>query len=297
MKKKILQSLLFTVIMSSAIRCYSQESEYQKEIETWHKKREEKLKAENGWLNLAGLFWLKDGKNTFGSSDKNQIQFPKGTIDNFAGYFERTGTTVKIVVNKGVSITLNGKSIREAIIFHPDSINQLVLAHKDLRWTIIKREDRIGIRLRNLKSPLLKSFHGVNRFPVDANWKIEAILVTTNQPVEIPITNVLGQTKKEKSSGKLVFTLNNEQYSLDALDEDDGLFILFADETNGDQTYPAGRFLSASKPDINGKVILDFNKATNPPCAFTPYATCPLPPIQNRLPIAVTAGEKTFGEH
>lgn len=297
MKKKILQSLMLMMIFGTLTSCYSQNAAYRKEIDAWHKKREDKLKAENGWLNLAGLYWLQEGKNTFGSSDENQIKFPKGTIVDFAGYYERIGTTVKIVVNKGVSIALNGKSIHEAIIFHPDSINPLVLSHKDLRWTIIKREDRIGIRLRNLKSPLLKSFHGVDRFPVDANWKIEATLVKPSQPIEIPITNVLGQTTKQKSSGKLVFTINKVEYSLDALDEEDGFFILFADETNGDETYPAGRFLSASMPDKNGKVILDFNKATNPPCAFTPYATCPLPPIQNRLPIAISAGEKTFGEH
>ncbi|QBZ97537.1 DUF1684 domain-containing protein [Flavobacterium sangjuense] len=294
---KILQPLLLIAIMVTATSSYSQKTDYKKEIDTWHKKREEKLKAENGWLNLAGLYWLKEGKNTFGSSDKNQIQFPEGTIDDFAGYFERIGTTVKIVVNKEVLINLNGKPIDEAIVFHPDSIKPLALSHKDLRWTIIKREDRIGIRLRNLKSPLLESFHGVERFPVDANWKIEATLVKTDQPIEIPITNVLGQTTKEKSSGKLVFTVNNEKCSLDVLDEEDGFFILFGDETNGDQTYPAGRFLSASKPDKNGKVILDFNKATNPPCAFTAYATCPLPPIQNRLPVAIKAGEKVFGEH
>lgn len=297
MKKETIQIILTISFLASMTTGYSQKANYKKEIDDWHKKREENLKAENGWLNLAGLFWLKEGKNTFGSSDKNQIQFPEGTIDANAGYFERTGTTVKIVVNNDVDINLNGKPVKEAIIFEANSDKPLVLSYKDLKWVIIQREDRIGIRLRNLKSPLLQSFHGIERFPVDANWKVEATLVTTNQPVEIPITNVLGQTTKEKSSGKLVFTIKNKEYSLDVLDEDDGFFILFGDETNGDETYPSGRFLSASKPDKNGKVILDFNKATNPPCAFTPYATCPLPPLQNRLPIAITAGEKVYGEH
>lgn len=297
MKKKIINPIFLLLILCTATISYSQKKDYKKEIDTWHKKREENLKTENGWLNLAGLYWLKQGKNTFGSSEQNQVQFPKGTIDDFAGYFELTGTTVKIVVNQGVSISLNNKPVREAVIFHPDSVKPLVLSHKDLKWTIIQREDKIGIRLRNLKSPLLASFHGIERFPVDVNWKIEAQFVPNADPVEIPITNVLGQTIMEKSSGKLVFTIKNKEYSLDVLDDGDGFFILFGDETNGSETYPSGRFLSASKPDKNGKTILDFNKATNPPCAFTSYATCPLPPIQNRLSIAIAAGEKVFGEH
>lgn len=298
MKKKCITLVFLMSILLYVTNAYSQKSEYQKEVDAWHQKREAGLKSENGWLNLAGLFWLKEGKNTFGSGDKNQIQFPAGTIDSDAGYFERTGNTVTIVVNKGVAVNLNDKPVLEkTIVFDPDSQKALVLSYKDLKWVIIKREDRIGIRLRNLKSPLLKTFRGVKRFPVDENWKVEATLVTTDQPIEIPITNVLGQTTKEKSSGKLVFAINGKTYSLAALDEDDGFFILFADETSGSETYPSGRFLSAAKPGKNGKVLLDFNKATNPPCAFTSYATCPLPPAQNRLALAVTAGEKVFGEH
>lgn len=283
-------SLLFVSTIQS-------QNSYQKEIDDWHKKREASLKSENGWLNLAGLFWLEEGKNSFGSGTKNAIVFPEGTIDLQAGYFEREGTTVKILVNKDVNINLNEKPIKEAIVFTLDAKEPLILSHKNLKWTIIKREDKIGIRLRNLKSPLVESFHGVERFPVDQNWKIEATFVKTNERTKIPITNVLGQTSNQKSSGKLVFTIENKEYSLDVLDEEDGFFILFGDATNGDTTYPSGRFLSASKPNKDGKVIVDFNKATNPPCAFTPYATCPIPPSQNSLPIAITAGEKKFGEH
>lgn len=297
--KKINKGFLFIffAFLSGVSVMAQKTSSYQNEMEDWHKDREAKLKSENGWLNLAGLFWLKEGTNTFGSNAENQIQFPEGTINAFAGYFERKGTTVKIFVAEGVHIKLNGKSIHEAVVFDLDSDKPLVLTHENLKWTIIKREELIGIRLRDLNSPLLKSFTGVNSFPIDEKWKIEGQLVTSNQPTAIAITNVLGQTTKEKSSGKLVFNIQNKVYSLDVLEEDDGLFIIFGDATNGDTTYPSGRFLYAEKPNKDGKVIIDFNRATNPPCAFTPYATCPLPPVQNRLDIAITAGEKIFGEH
>lgn len=297
--KKINKGLLFTffTVLFSVTMIAQKGNMYQKEIEDWHKNREAKLKSESGWLNLAGLFWLKEGKNTFGSNVENQIQFPEGTIDAFAGYFERKGTTINMVVAEGVEIKLNGNPVRDAVVFDLNSDKPLVLTHGNLKWTIIKREELIGIRLRNLNSPLLKTFTGINSFPTDEKWKIEGQLVTKDQPTEIYITNVLGQTTKEKSSGKLVFKIQNKEYSLDVLDEDAGLFIIFGDATNGDTTYPSGRFLSAEKPDKNGKVFIDFNKATNPPCAFTPYATCPLPPVQNRLDIAITAGEKVFGEH
>ncbi len=297
--KKINRVLLFTffTFLFGVSMTAQKAASYQKEIENWHKNREAKLKSESGWLNIAGLFWLKEGKNTFGSNAENQIQFPEGTINAFAGHFERKGTTVKIFVAEGVEIKLNGKPIQEAVVFDLNSEKPLVLTHKNLKWTLIKREELIGIRLRNLESPLLRTFTGINSFPIDEKWKIEGQLVTSNQPTEIFITNVLGQTTKEKSSGKLVFKIQNKEYSLDVLDEDDGLFIIFGDATNGDTTYPSGRFLSAAKPDKEGKVIIDFNKATNPPCAFTPYATCPLPPVQNRLEVAIAAGEKIFGEH
>jgi uncharacterized protein (DUF1684 family) len=166
-----------------------------------------------------------------------------------------------------------------------------------LRWTIIKRGDKIGVRLRNLKSSAAIDFKGVPRFAVDSFWRIAATLQPAGNGANILITNVLGQTSVQKSPGKLVFKFNGAQYSLDALEEGNELFIIFADATSGSTTYPSGRFLSAKKPDADGHTVIDFNKAYNPPCAFTDYATCPLPPKQNDLPFPVTAGEKYDGHH
>jgi hypothetical protein len=290
--------LLFFVLAFGHCALWAQKpGSYQQEIDAWHAKRVQNLKAETGWLNLAGLFWLAEGKNSFGSAKTNKLVFPEGTIGAFAGYFERTGNAVKLIASPDADIRIKDKPVQEALIFHPDSANTPVLASGNLRWIIIKREDRIGVRLRNLKSPNLNNFHGIERFPVDSAWRVTATLRTEGQPDQLPITNVIGQTSPQKAAGQLSFTLNGQAYTLDALDEDDDLFIVFADSTTGESTYPGGRFITVKKPGKDGKVVLDFNKAYNPPCAFTNFATCPLPPSQNRLPIAVTAGEKSSGHH
>jgi uncharacterized protein (DUF1684 family) len=270
---------------------------YQKEIGDWHAERIKNLKEPNGWLNLVGLYWLEEGPNSFGSGPRNKIVFPAGTIVDEAGYFERSGDKVKLVVQHQAAITVNGKPVTEAIVFDKDSTRQPVLSCGNLRWTLIRRDDKIGIRLRDLASPAIKTFKDIERFSVDTSWRIEAVLQTAGAAQRIAIKNVLGQTSQQPTAGKLVFTVNHQQYSLDALDEGDELFVIFGDETNGQSTYPSGRFLYAKKPGADGKTILDFNKAYNPPCAFTNYATCPLPPKENILSFAITAGEKNYATH
>jgi uncharacterized protein (DUF1684 family) len=296
-RTKINFAFIFLLLVAGVAAIAQGTTAYQKEVDNWHRQRIQNLKADDGWLNLAGLFWLKDGINSFGTAKTNAVIFPAGTINGQAGYFEKTGNTVKVVAAKGASIKVNGKPVKEAVIFSSDFSKPAVVSCGNLQWTIIKRENKIGVRLRNLKSDQLAHFTGVQRFPVDPAWKVEATLVNENHPADISITNVLGQTSPQKSPGKLVFSINGKQYSLDALDEDGKLFILFADATSGKTTYTTGRFLSADNPGPGGKTVLDFNKAYNPPCAFTPYATCPLPPAQNVLAVAVTAGEKKYGNH
>ena len=273
------------------------QTSYEDSINDWHQQRIGNLKKETGWLNLAGLYWLRPGKNSFGSGDEVQIKFPKETIPADAGYFELAGTTVSLHTNEQTPVYINNELKKDAVIFSADSSGQVVCRYGSLRWTIIKREDKIGIRLRDLNSTELKSFTGIDRFPVDSNFRVTALLREPVFPASVLITNVLGQTMAEPSPGKLFFTLKGKQYSLDALEEDGELFIIFGDATSGEETYPAGRFLYAKKPGKDGKTVLDFNKAYNPPCAFTPYATCPIPPKQNILPVAITAGEKNYEHH
>ncbi len=290
---------LFLILM--VLSCSSKQSGepldingYKVEIDQWHAGRIESLKSANGWLNLAGLFWLKDGVSTFGSDESNDIVFPKDKIPAKAGLFLLQNGVVSMTALPDVDILSNEKPIKTGVIFHSDSTRQPKLSHGSLQWFIIKRDDQFGVRLRNLESTTVTEFHGIERYEVNPEFRTEAVLEVPSTPKRIDITNVLGQTTAQESPGTLVFTINEKEYRLDALLEDDELFVIFGDPTNENETYPSGRYVYAKKPGADGATILDFNKAYNPPCAFTPFATCPLPPSQNVLPIAITAGEKIY---
>lgn len=265
---------------------------YSEQLEAWHHARLKELRSETGWLNLAGLFWLDPGRQEFGGSPNDKVSFPAGKIPPGAGAFNRIGDTVFMTVKEGIKVTLGEVPVSETLAFHPDMPSPPTFRHGSLAWTLIRRGDRIGVRLRDLDHPALMSFKGVERYPADSAWRISARLEKPPYPRYIPVSNVLGQTTPQPSPGTLVFEYRGVRHSLEALEEGENLFILFADESNGTETYPSGRFLYASKPGPDGAVILDFNKSINPPCAFTPFATCPLPPSQNRLTLYVNAGER-----
>jgi len=269
---------------------------YLQTINEWHAKRTENLKKENGWLNLVGLYWLKPGENTFGSAKDNDIVFP-GNAPAFIGTLILNDSIVTIHVKPEVKVLHDSLEVDEMNLRHDLSGSPTVLKLDTFRWFILKRGEKYGVRLRDLNAPLLKEFNGIERFPVNEDWRIEADFIPYESPKKIMVPNILGAFDEEMVSGKLRFTLQGKEFNLDPIDSGDKLFIIFADETNGESTYGAGRFLYSDKPDSSGKVILDFNKAYNPPCVFTKYATCPLPPEQNRLATKITVGEKNFGEH
>lgn len=268
---------------------------YLSEIEQWHAKRIENLKKETGWLNLVGLYWLKEGENKFGSAKGNDIVFPVKAPD-YIGTFTLKDSIVTIKVLPGVIVLFNDVEVNEMSMLNDLSGNPTILRLNSLKWFIIKRGDRYGVRLRDLDAPLLKEFKGIERFPVNKDWRINAKFVPNYPPKKILVPNILGESEEEMISGKLIFKMEDKEFSLDPIDSGERFFIIFADETNGESTYGAGRFLYIDKQDSTGKVIIDFNKAYNPPCVFTKYATCPLPPEQNRLGIKITAGEKSIGD-
>jgi len=291
----------FYLVAFTLFTCYAKaqggaSADYIKQLNEWDAGRVAELKADDGWLNLVGLYWLDEGKNTFGSGSDNALVFPAGSIDESAGYFERTGSTIKLVTND-TGVQIDGKPANNSIIFSIDMQGVPEISSGSLRWGVIKRDDKIGIRVRDLKSPAPAAFKGIERFPANTAWIIPAKLDTTANSSGIMITNKIGQTTKQNSPGKLVFKINNKRYTLDALDEGDNMLIVFGDATNGKTTYPSGRFIEVKKPGTDGATVIDFNMAYNPPCAFTDYATCPLPPSQNKLPVAITAGEKNYGHH
>ncbi len=271
---------------------------YTSEIETWHQKRIQDLKGPDGWLNLAGLFWLHEGVNTFGSGLKNDIVFPEGKMPERAGIFLLKQSTVTLEVSPGVNITSKGQPVKRMVVFHPDSSKTPTLEYDQLQWFVVERDTKYGIRLRDFKNPELVNFKGIERYPLDAAWRLEAMFEKADSSRTIDIINILGQTAPLSSPGTLVIKVNGEEYRLDAFDGGgDEYFTMFGDAANTKETYGAGRYLYLKKPDAQGKIIIDFNQAFNPPCAFTAFATCPLPPKQNILNVEVTAGEKNYGRH
>lgn len=287
--------LLFFLLSAVATGFKADDTGYETEIKAWHQKRIEGLKAENGWLNLAGLFWLEEGKNSFGSDAKNNIVFPAGKSAPLLGSFTLKNGEVWIDVDPNAKISVNKEPVTSLKIY--PSEKNIVLESGSLRWFVIKRGNKFGIRLRDLESSDLHHFTGIKTYSIDQKWRIEAKLEPAAADKKIPITDVLGQVSLQTSPGTLVFSVDGKEYRLDAVESDQELFILFADKTSGKETYGAGRFLYAEQPNEKGITVLDFNKSINPPCAFTSFATCPLPPKQNRLSIAVTAGEKNYGNH
>ncbi|OGU37546.1 MAG: hypothetical protein A2068_00385 [Ignavibacteria bacterium GWB2_35_6b] len=273
------------------------DQQYLKLISEWDSSRVESLKSKTGWLNLAGLLWLKEGENKFGSGTANDIIFPAGKADEFIGSFYLADSIVTAKINEGVEVYSNGELIKE-IVMSPDiSGNQTELTHKNLNWFVIVRDDKIGIRLRDYDSETVKNFTGIDRFPVDTTWRISAKFVSFDPPKKITVPNIIGQASEYDVKGEIVFTKDGKEYSLTPIPSGENYFIIFADQTSGVETYGAGRFLYADHEDTDGNIVLDFNTAYNPPCAFSKYATCPLPPKENQLKLAVTAGEKNWGHH
>jgi uncharacterized protein (DUF1684 family) len=252
---------------------------YQSQIAEWRRARVARLKADGGWLTVAGLFWLHEGVNRYGKDASGDIALPDGPA--LAGAFELHGGKVTVTVDRAT---------RE--LAH-DSADVVKVGRLSL--FVIKRGDRYGIRLKDPDSQYVHEFHGIEYFPATEPYRVTAKFVS--EPRKIPILNILGQTEDSECPGYAVFRLHGQEVRLYPIIEvpgDKQLFYIFRDLTTGKETYGAGRFLYSDLPK-NGQVVLDFNKAYNPPCVFTPYATCPLPPKENHLPVRVEAGEKKYG--
>ena len=273
--------------------------DYAARILDWREDREERLKADGGWLTVAGLFWFEEGENRFGTGPDNAIVLPKGSAPEKAGVFlfHDGKTTVRIA--EGVNATVDDRPVSTMEMQADSTGTPDVLALNGLRMHVIQRGDRYGIRLKDMNSSYRREFTGLNWYPVDEAYRLTVRFVPYDPPESIAIPTVLGTTIELSSPGYVVFTLGGREIRLDPVLEepdDDRLFFIFGDATSGEETYPAGRFLYSAMPE-EGVVVLDFNKAYTPPCAFTPHATCPLPPEQNRLPSRSEAGELDYGRH
>jgi uncharacterized protein (DUF1684 family) len=266
---------------------------YADEIKQWDAERLSELKSATGWVNLAGLYWLKQGENSFGSSSTNAFVFKHDAFPSNLGKFILDGTEVRWETAEGNEVTEKNVPFKHGVIFKADLSTSLSLAYKTFRWSIIKREDLIGVRFRDLANPALDALKKIDRYKPSIDWVLEAEFKPSLVPT-ITATNILGQSYQQPYPGKIIFKIDGKSYTLDVVDEgkENEYHIVFGDATNGDATYASGRFIDIPKPDKNGMTKIDFNKAYNPPCAFSAFSTCPIPTKANTLPIAVKAGEK-----
>ncbi|HWB99466.1 MAG TPA: DUF1684 domain-containing protein [Bryobacteraceae bacterium] len=260
---------------AAALLCFAllaaPDTTYRQEIRKWRAGREASLKADWGWLTVTGLFWLHEGSNT---------------VPGIAGAF---------TLDRG---NIRHQESGSSRMLRPDTSGSPDILRWDSRQAfVIQRGDRFGIRLKDLNSPYRRDFTGLHWFPPDPAWRITARFVA--EPRQLRVPNILGQMDSLPSPGYAAFSLNGRELRLYPVLEEPGaqeLFFIFRDTTSRKETYGAGRFLYTDLPS-GGRIVLDFNKAYNPPCAFTPYATCPLPPPQNRLPVRIEAGEMRYGHH
>jgi uncharacterized protein (DUF1684 family) len=271
--------------------------EYRAEIEQWRAQRLARLTAEDGWLALAGLHWLDEGVTTVGSAPDSGVVLPASAPPR-VGDLTRFGGGVRLVLSPGIDATLDGQPAPRAVDLQSDANGATpnVLRLGDVSFHAIARGDRVALRVRDLASPARLSPPELEYFPIDPRWRVRARLDPYQPPHELTVADYTGGVQKQVAPGALVFEIDGQSLRLDAFEAGEELFVIFADPTNAGETYGAGRYLYTAKPDAQGMVVVDFNRSYSPPCAFTPYATCPLPPPQNRLGRRVDAGEK-YAEH
>jgi len=267
---------------------------YQKSFDKWKSELVDDLKQ--NWLPLAGLFWLKPGENTFGTDAASAVVFPKGPAR--AGSFDLQGKDVTLKLLAGVTATIDGKAVTTAKLESDTSGHSTVVEMGSLRFHVIVRGDRVGIRLKDLESAAVQKYQGPVFFPINLAYRVTAKWIPSDGKKTVDVPNVLGDVSPTPVAGTAVFRINGEEMSLTDLGGDPakGLFFVFNDPTAKTETYPGGRFLQTD-PVSNGTVVIDFNYAYNPPCAVTPYATCPLAPKENRLGTPIPAGEKYDRAH
>jgi len=272
--------------------------EYLKAHAEWQAERISELKAPDGWLALAGLFWLEPGANTFGADSSNQVVFPPKSPASMGTFFLE-GDSVRMELADGVQATesISQKPINTATLRLVPGEKPLACRWEALEWVLLERGGRYGIRLWDRDNPAIEKLKNIPAFPVQPDWVLEARFLPADSGRTVRMQNILGMTIEQASAGTLEFKKGGKIFRLEALEEPEGYFILFSDATTGKETYSGGRYLHAPFADKTGKTTLDFNKAYSPPCIFTPYATCLLPPAANRLDIAVKAGEKAFPHH
>lgn len=288
---------LVLVILACADAPPPTDPAYVAEIETAWAEREARLTADDGWLTLTGLFWLEPGPNIVGSAEDASVRLPDGPPLVGSLHLSEDGA-VTLLPDPESGLTVNGAPAVETELEADDTGNPDLLRSGRSLFHLIRRGEMVGVRVKDPQAPTREAFEGLDHFPVDPTLRINARLEPYPEPTEVAIPTVIGEPSIMLAPGLLHFDIDGRAVMLEPyLSAPDGtkLFLVFRDGTSGDTTYGAGRFLGAELIEGTTEVVLDFNLATNPPCAFTPFATCPLPPLENTLFVAIEAGEKYSG--
>ena len=285
-----------TCVISMSITLIAADPGYEKEIQEWRDGREKRLRADQGWLTLAGRFVLKPGENSFGTGNDNDVVLPaelKGTGPDRLGILQVDAETKTVTLRlaDGVTMTSDDKPFTGSRLFRTSQPDWVGLGR--LRMHISVRQGRFVLRLADNESAVRKNFKGLSWYPANERFRVEATFVPYAEHKTIRIVNIIDEVSDQPCPGYAEFVLNGQTYRLDAIAEDGGLFFVFRDATAGKTTYGSARFMTIEKqPEDNSKLILDFNKAYNPPCAFSEFTTCPVAPAQNVLNVPIEAGEK-----
>lgn len=302
-------SLFLAAMTLGALTVHATDADsYRQQVEQWRRARVAKLTAPDGWLSLVGLEWLREGANRIGSAAGNDVVLKVGPAHLGTLTLTPDGA-MQLVLAKDSGATVDGKPVAHAVLVDDMHVKgaavPTTVRFGSASFHVIDREGRKGLRVKDPAAPTRTHFLGIDYFPIDPSWRIVADWVPLRPAHTLEIGTAIGTIDKVDVPGKAVFQRDGHTFELLPYQEEpDGpLFFVIADRTSGKQTYGAARFLYAALPSGGlaqpGKVVLDFNEAYNPPCAFTPFATCPLAPPENRLDLAVTAGEKKYrgGHH
>ena len=263
--------------------------EYEKDVMDFRERREKYLKSEKGYLNIVGLFWLKEGDNTFGSGPDNDFRFPAELPENF-GTATMSGKTVTFSYTEPVD--LKGEEVTSVAVDVSDKSQ--VFARGPFRWFILESAGHYAIRMRNLESPVLDQPLNLKFYEVAPDWRITGRYTAYAEEKSRTITNIRDISYEQSATGMITFDRGGKSYSFEPRFGGDGMSVIFMDKSTGSETFAGGRFLILDEPDESGNIVLDFNKALNFPCAYNAYTTCPVPPERNRLALAVSAGEKAY---
>ena len=259
--------------------------------EAWRDDREARLLADDGWLTVSALHFLRQGENTFGSSPVNDLVLPEGPPT--AGVFEMRGREVHVRAAEGETLSVDGEAVTAAKVYPREPRQRLVRIGAQTLF-VHYSGDRLAIRVRDTNSEIRRSFTGLTWFPVDERFRVKGRFTAHEEPITVELPNILGDIEPFTSHGTVTLEVGGQEFTMLPMTSGDRLWFIFRDLTSGTDTYPAARFLYANAPDEEGWTVVDFNQAYNPPCAFNPHTTCPLPPPQNRLDVRVEAGEKKY---